>query len=151
MENTTSTETSNAWSGNVRPGMSDNITAMVLNPFVKIGGLEFFGNLEKATGKSAAETADRTWTQKSGEVVYRFLDNEKLYVGARYNTASGTLVGIPNDVSVDRKQLAAGWYVTPALLSKIEYVVQNYNDFPTSDIRSGGQFKGFMIEGAVAF
>lgn len=151
LENVASTEQTAAWSGNVRPGMSDNITAMVFNPFVKVGGLEFFGNLERAKGKAATETDDRTWTQKSGEVVYRFLTNEKVYVGARYNTASGTLVGIPNDVSVDRKQLAAGWFVTPSLLSKIEYVIQNYNDFPTTDIRSGGQFKGFMIEGAVAF
>jgi hypothetical protein len=37
------------------------------------------------------------------------------------------------------------------VLSKIELVNQKYLDFPTSDIRSGGQFKGVMIEGVVAF
>jgi hypothetical protein len=34
---------------------------------------------------------------------------------------------------------------------KAEWVNQKYNDFPTSDIRSGGKFKGYMIEGVVAF
>jgi len=35
--------------------------------------------------------------------------------------------------------------------SKIEFVKQTYGNFPTSDIRSGGKFQGFMVEGAVAF
>ena len=32
-----------------------------------------------------------------------------------------------------------------------EYVNQTYVDFPEADIRNGGQFDGFMIEGVVAF
>ncbi len=151
IENTASNETSNAWSGNVRPGMSDNMTAMVFNPFVKIGGIEFFGNVERATGKAASEASNRTWNQYSGETVYRFLPREQMYVGARYNVASGTLTGMANSVSVNRTQLAGGWFITPALLAKIEWVNQKYNDFPTSDIRNGGAFRGFMVEGAVAF
>ncbi len=151
LENTASTETGQAWSGSVRPGMSDNITSMVLNPFVKIRGLEFFGNIEQATGKAASELGNRTWSQYSGEVIYRFMPREQLYVGARYNTAAGGLVGVANAVSVDRTQLAAGWFVTPALLTKIEWVTQKYNDFPANDIRNGGAFRGFMVEGAVAF
>lgn len=151
LENSASNETSNAWSGNVRPGMSDNLTAIVLNPFVKIGGLEFFGNIEQATGKAATELGNRTWSQYSGETVYRFLPREQMYVGARYNTASGALVGVANAVSVTRTQLAAGWFLTPALLTKVEWVNQKYNDFPVNDIRNGGAFRGFMVEGVVAF
>ncbi|MEO8333610.1 MAG: hypothetical protein ABI664_01465 [bacterium] len=151
LENTASTELAQAWSGSVRPGMSDNITSVVFNPFVKIGGIEFFGNIEQATGKAAAELTNRTWKQYSGEAIYRFLPREQMYVGARYNTASGGLVGIANDVSVKRSQIAAGWFVTPALLAKIEWVNQKYNDFPVTDIRNGGAFRGFMVEGAVAF
>jgi hypothetical protein len=151
LENTASTETAQAWSGNVRPGMSDNLTAIVLNPFVKIGGLEFFGNIEQATGKASTELGNRTWSQYSGETIYRFFPREQMYVGARYNTASGALVGVANSVSVNRTQLAAGWFVTPALLAKIEWVNQKYNDFPVNDIRNGGAFRGFMVEGAVAF
>jgi hypothetical protein len=151
LENVASTETAQAWSGNVRPGMSDNITAVVINPFVKYGGIELFGNLEQAGGKAATETDNRTWRQYAGEAVYRFLPREQMYVGGRYNVAKGDLVGIPNSVSVDRTQFAAGWYVTPMLLAKLEWVTQRYNDFPTTDIRSGGRFSGVMIEGAVAF
>ena len=151
LENSTSTEVANAWSGNVRPGQSDNLTAYVLNPFVKLGGFEFFGNLETVTGKAFAETANRTWNQYDADLLYRFGPREQAYVGGRYNVANGALVGVANSVSVNRSALAFGWFVTPALLTKIEYVVQTYNDFPTTDIRNGGQFKGFMVQGAVAF
>jgi hypothetical protein len=54
-------------------------------------------------------------------------------------------------VSVDRWQMGGGWFVTPSILLKGEYVTQKYNDFPTADIRHGGKFNGFMIEGVVAF
>ncbi len=151
LENTAATEAAQAWSGAIRPGMSDNITAIVINPFVKIGGAEFFGNIEQATGKAATEVGNRTWHQYSGEALYRFMPREQLYVGARYNVANGGLLGIANSVSVNRTQIAAGWFVTPALLAKIEWVTQSYNDFPANDIRSGGRFKGFMAEGVVAF
>ncbi len=151
IENTASTSTAQSWSGSVRPGMSDNITAVVINPFVKVGGLEFFGNIEQATGKAAAEVGNRTWHQYSGETIYRFLPRERMYVGARYNKVNGGLTGIANSVSVDRTQLAAGWFVTPALLAKLEWVTQSYNDFPVNDIRNGGKFRGFMFEGVVAF
>jgi hypothetical protein len=30
-------------------------------------------------------------------------------------------------------------------------VKQRYNDFPLTDIRSAGQFKGFMISGVIGF
>jgi hypothetical protein len=65
--------------------------------------------------------------------------------------ATGALTGITNSVSVNRTQFGAGWFITPSLLLKGEWVQQKYNDFPTNDIRNGGQFKGFMVEGAVAF
>jgi hypothetical protein len=151
LENTASTEQANAWSGNIRPGQSDNITAMVLNPFIKFGGFEFFGNLEEVIGKASTETANRVWNQYDGDLLYRFGPREQLYVGGRYNVVNGALTGVANSVSVDRTAFALGWFVTPALLTKIEYVNQTYNDFPSNDIRNGGQFKGFMIQGAVAF
>ena len=106
--------------------------------------------METITGAGASELQRRTLRQNAGDVVYRFFD-EKLYVGGRYNTVAGRLPGIANDISVNRTQIAGGWYVTPNVLSKIEFVNQKYNDFPTTDIRHGGQFKGFMVEGVVAF
>jgi hypothetical protein len=151
LENTASTEAANAWSGAIRPGMASKITAMQLNPFVKIGGLEFFGVAEQAKGRAATETSNRKWNQYVGEVTYRFLADERLFVAGRYNTAKGELTGITNDVSVDRYNLGGGWFITPNVMMKGEWVNQKYNDFPTSDIRNGGKFKGFLVEGVVAF
>ena len=151
LENTVSTEKDNAWSGAIRPGFASKITAMQLNPFVKIGGLEFFGIAEQAKGKAATETADRKWNQYAGELTYRFLADDRVFVAGRYNTAKGELTGITNKVSVDRYNLGAGWFLTPNVMLKGEWVNQKYNDFPTSDIRNGGKFKGFVAEGTVAF
>jgi hypothetical protein len=150
MENTTATETGNAWSGDLQPGMSSKITSWVVNPFIKLKGLEAFGNIEQAKGRSAVETSDRTWNQNAGDVVYRFA-HDQFYVAARYNTAKGALVGIPNDVSIDRTEAGGGWFLTPNIEMKGEYVQQNYHDFPTTDIRNGGKFHGVMVEGVVQF
>jgi hypothetical protein len=61
------------------------------------------------------------------------------------------LQGITNDVGADRKAFAAGWYITPLVMLKGEYVNQKYVDFPSTDRRSGGKFSGFVMEGVVAF
>lgn len=150
MENTASTEDANAWSGSIQPKLSSKITAIVINPFIKYQGFEFFGNAEQAKGRSASETVDRTWHQYVGEGLYRFMNN-KLYVGGRYNQVKGSFLGMPNDVTVNRTQAGGGWFVTPTVLLKGEYMVQNYNDFPTTDIRNGGKIKGYMVEGTVSF
>jgi hypothetical protein len=151
LENTVSTEASTAWSGNIRPGFASKVNAMQLNPFVKIRGLEFFGIIEQAKGKAATEAKDRTWNQYAGEVTYRFLPDERAYFSGRYNTAKGELLNVANKVSADRYNVGAGWFITPNVLMKGEWVNQKYNDFPTTDIRNGGKFKGFMVEGVVGF
>ena len=106
--------------------------------------------LRDSDGKGAAELTNRTVRQYVGEGLYRFA-NDQLYVGARYNTVKGELAGITNDISVNRWQYGGGWFVTPLLLAKLEWVNQKYLDFPATDIRNGGQFKGFMVEGVLAF
>ena len=150
LENTTSTESANAWSGAIQSGMRNMVTAFVVNPSVILGNAEFYGNVETITGAGAAELNRRTLRQLVGEGLYRFFD-KKLYLGGRYNTVNGQLANMPNDINVQRSQIGGGWYLTPNVLSKIEFVNQRYNNFPTTDIRSGGKFQGFMIEGAVAF
>ena len=151
LENTASTEAAQAWSGAMQPGLKNSIHSYVVNPFIQFHGLEFFGNIERAKGRATGETADRTWKQNVGEVVYRFLPDQRLYFAARYNTVKGQLtVGTP-DVKVNRTQVGGGWFLTPNLLTKIEFVNQKYLGFPTTDIRNGGKFKGFMVEGVVAF
>ncbi|HWH50221.1 MAG TPA: hypothetical protein VN651_01660 [Gemmatimonadaceae bacterium] len=151
LENTASTETANAWSGEIHPGFSNKVNAEVVNPFVKIGGAEFFGNLETVKGGSFTEARLRNLRQQVYEGLYRF-DGDRFYLGGRYNTLAGQMVAKNYaDQSVDRYELGGGWFLTPNVLGKLEYVNQKYNDFPLTDIRHGGQFKGFMITGAVGF
>ncbi|HEX3867866.1 MAG TPA: hypothetical protein VHV78_13985 [Gemmatimonadaceae bacterium] len=151
LENTTSTETGNAWSGEVHPGFSNKVNAEVVNPFVKVGPAELFGSFETATGGSFAEPKLRTIHQNVYEALYR-LFNDKLYVGGRYNTLTGEMItSTYSDQTVARTELGGGWFVTPNVLAKLEWVTSSYSNFPTTDIRNGGQFKGFMVAGAVAF
>jgi hypothetical protein len=124
--------------------------AFQVNPFIKYKGLEFFGVYETADGRTAAETINRPWRQHGGEVVYRFA-GDHLFVGARYNRAKGKLAGISNELSVNRNQYAAGWFLNRHLLLKLEYVIQNYKNFPPSDIRNGGRFQGTMVDAVLAF
>jgi hypothetical protein len=150
LENTASNEQSNAWSGQLRPGFANSIHSYVVNPFVKFQGLELFGNIETVTGKGDAEARRRTLRQQVADVVYRFAGN-RLYVAGRYDGVEGQMPNIANDISVKRGEFGGGWFVTPIILAKAEYVTQKYNDFPVTDIRNGGKFNGFMITGTVAF
>ncbi|MFN3800199.1 hypothetical protein [Belliella pelovolcani] len=144
------TTAANFTSGRFNPNQTDNITAMVFNPFVKIKGLELFGNFEQSKGKAANEQTDRTWNQIGADAVYRIGVKENVYLAARYNKVSGELTG-GRDVSIDRVQIGGGWFVTKNILAKLEYVNQNYNDFAVGDIRNGGRFNGLMIEGVIGF
>lgn len=161
LENSSATESAQARSGSIMPGFAQSVTAYQINPFVKLRGLELFGIAERAKGRgwvaatattpAAPEAEKRSWNQYAADVVYRFLPGEKLFVGGRYNLAEGELPGTAHDVGAQRWQFSGGWFLTPSVLLKGEYVTQKYNDFPTTDIRNGGKFNGFMIEGVVAF
>ena len=150
MVNTSGTEKDSAWTGNVQPGIKSAQHAWVINPFLKVGGLELRGNIEETRGRNVTETTSRQWNQQAGEALYRFIDN-KLYVAGRYNTVNGALPGVTREVTVDRTQFGAGWFVTQTVLLKGEWMQQLYKDFAATDIRNGGKIKGFMFEGVVAF
>lgn len=183
MEPTTATLTGNAFSGRVNPNFKDNVTSVMINPFVKFGGLEFFGTYEVAKGKNAVEGGeirynegidpttfdeqdDRKFTQLAADLLYRFGAREQFYAGARYNKLDGTQVfgqstnpavagginqGERKDISVNRTAFAAGWFVTKNILLKGEYVIQKYTDFPANNILENGEFKGFVLQGVIAF
>lgn len=113
MENTAATLTANAFSGRFNPGYKDNVTTFMVNPFVKFGGLEFFGTFEQAKGNSQLENgevkysgttpntnhdgsaikklSDRKTTQYAADLIYRFGKDENFYVGARYNKVNSQL------------------------------------------------------------
>lgn len=109
---------------------------------------------------------DRKFTQLAVDLLYRFGAREQFYAGARYNTLDGEQVfgqstnpalaggisqGTRKDVSVNRTAFAAGWFITKNVLVKGEYVIQKYQDFPTGNILEDGEFKGFVLQGVIAF
>lgn len=152
LENYQATESAQQYSGNINPGFSDKSSSYMINPFVKVRGLELFGMVEKAKGRAAPNTNPvREVNQYMGEATYRFLQNEKLFVAARWNQVSGDLGGLNNDIKVTRGNAGAGWFIAPTLLLKAEVVNQTYTGFARTDIRNGGKFKGFMLEAVTAF
>jgi hypothetical protein len=151
LENTLATTSANFTSGRINPGQTDNITALMFNPFLKYKGLEFFGTVEQSKGKAANEANDRTWNQLAGDLVYRFGNGENFYVAARYNKVEGTLAGSGEEVTIDRLQAGGGWFISRNILVKAEYVNQKYDGFAPTDIRHGGKFNGLMIEGVIGF
>ena len=122
----------------------------MVNPFVKYKGLEFFGTYEHASGLTLPETDRRTYSQYAAEVLYRFGDNEKFYVGGRYNRVDGEL-DATNDIDVTRFNLGGGWFMTRNILAKLEYVNQKYNGYPTTSILNGGKFDGVVFEAIISF
>jgi hypothetical protein len=135
--------------GRVNPGFANEITARQINPYVEFGNLELFGVIEWASGKAAAAEERREINQLAGDVVYR-LFNDRVYVGGRWNQVKGDFAGQEN-LTVTRSAISAGWFLTRNLLTKAEFVQQDYDGFAETDIRNGGQFRGIAIEGVIAF
>lgn len=163
--------TSNAFSARLNPGLSDKVTTFMGNLFVKFHGLEWFSTIESAKGRAKDEvTGERVASQLATDLVYRFGKSENFWIGARYNTVDAkmpatklvaavvtpvtTLVPAlaPYDVSAKRIAVSAGWFVTKNLMTKLEYVNQDYDyaNAPKS-ILNGGNFKGFVLEAVVGF
>ncbi|AHM63428.1 hypothetical protein D770_25925 [Flammeovirgaceae bacterium 311] len=150
MENTLATAAGNFTSGRFNPNMTNEITAVMINPFVKVGGLEFFGTIERASGSAYGEPENRTWNQLAAEVVYRLPMYDQVYVAGRYNTVSGEMLG-GLEPTINRAQAGLGWFLTKNVLLKGEYVKQQYKGFAATDIRNGGEFNGVVVEGVVSF
>jgi hypothetical protein len=157
------------------PGVTNKLTTINISPFIKFKGLEIQGGMDLISGGTYADTTSssgtlawgkRDWTQVYGEVVYRFLANDELFIGARYVSASGQPSGVrygANDtangftngaqakVNINRLSFAAGYFPTKNMLLKVEYNVQQYKDFPWADYRYEGKISGFMVEAVIGF
>jgi hypothetical protein len=142
-------------SGRFDPSLNGKLTSVMLNAFAKTSGFEFFGTAELANGRSnaATDTEDRAVNQYAAEGIYRFGDNENLFVGARYNIVNAEIFtgGALEDVKIDRFALGAGWFLTKNVLLKGEYVNQKYSDFPNIDYRHNGKFNGVVFQAAIGF
>lgn len=147
------TAAANFATGRFNPGFRSEITSIIINPYVKFQGIEFFGNIEFANGAAATETATRAASQYAADLIYRFGSTEQFYVGGRYNTVASELLfgATKTDITIDRIVGAAGWFVTPNILAKLEYVTQTYDGYPANNILAEGKFNGLMISANVGF
>jgi hypothetical protein len=152
MEPTTATSTGNAFSGRLNPGFKEEVSTIMINPFIKWMGLEFFGTYEMASGRNVNETKMRKATQMAGDLIYRFpAESENFWVGARYNTVKATLQTNSKEVTVTRVAASVGWFITKNLMAKLEYVNQVYKDYDPTNILADGKFNGLMLSAAVGF
>jgi hypothetical protein len=150
LEDEDATPAGNFRSGRYNPNLRNKITAFMFNPFVKYKGLEFFGTFESSTGKSDSEAEDRTANQYAGELIYRFGQNEKFYVGGRYNMVDAEDVS-GDDIEITRFNLAAGWFLTKNIMAKLEYVSQKHEGYSDTSIFNEGKFDGLMLETVISF
>jgi hypothetical protein len=131
-------------------GVGGEMTAIMINPFVKFHGLEFFGIFENSSGKTGAETDTRTFNQYGAELIYRIGAKESVYLGGRYNLVTGD-TNQGESVDISRINIGGGWFMTRNVLAKVEYVTQTYDGFNPGNIFEDGKFDGFMIEAVISF
>lgn len=137
------------------------ITSIMVNPFLKYKGLEFYGVYEIADGaedimQGGVKVAEAgKFTQVAGELIYRFGAEDRFYVGTRYNTVSGkTRDNQAENQEISRFNVAAGWFLTKNILTKVEYVDQQYkgNAWTGPNARfAGAQFEGIVVEAVIGF
>ena len=128
--------------------IAGEMTSIMINPFLKYGGLEFFGLFENVSGKLATEANSRTYNQYGAELLYRFGADEDIYLGGRYNLVDGT----DTDQEISRFNIGGGWFLTKNVLAKFEYVTQSYDgDGFVGTKYQGGEFNGVMLEAVISF
>lgn len=145
----------NRMSGRVAPdfsigGVGGEMTAIMINPFIKFQGLEFFGVFENSTGNALNGEESRTYNQYAGELLYRIGANEDFYLGGRYNLVKGEQRA-GNDIEAERFNIGGGWFLTKNVLAKVEYVKQTYDGYAAGDLREDGEFNGIMLEAVISF
>jgi hypothetical protein len=125
-----------------------NLTSIQVNPFVKFRGLEFFGVYERS---DCGTDTGGGFTQLGGEMLYRLGNREQFYVGGRYNTVFGESTVDGPRQEIDRINVGGGWFLTPNVLSKVEYVTSTYGGAGFADRFAGAKYNGIVFEAVVSF
>lgn len=132
------------------------LTALQINPFIKYKGLEFFGIYELADGSNEFTTpqadTEGTFTQIAAEVLYRFGADERFYLGGRYNTVSGKMrESASENLDISRVNFGGGWYLSKNVLTKVEYMKQQYEGNAWTGRFAGAEFSGVVVEAVISF
>ena len=140
------------FSGRLNPGFTEELHTYMGNLFLKYQGLEFFGTIEDAHGRTITETTNRQANQYAADLIYRFPQGkENFWVGFRYNTVTALLQGYTSNITVNREAGSLGWFITKNIMAKAEYVNQNYEGYPSNNILNGGNFHGAVLEASIGF
>ncbi len=132
------------------------LTALQFNPFIKYKGLELFGVVERASGSNPIATPEGNnegaFTQLAAELVYRFGADERFYVAGRYNTVQGkTNESATEDLKINRLNVGGGWFLSKNIVTKVEYVNQQYTGKAWTGRFAGAEFSGVNVEAAISF
>lgn len=131
------------------PGFSYQ-TSYQINPFLKYSGLEFFGVLEFV--ENGNDQVGGGYTQVGGELLYRFGGWDQLYVGTRYNHVQGEATISSPQLEISRLNLGGGWFMTPNVLLKVEYVRGEYQGPGWQGTKfQGAEFDGLNLEAVIGF
>ena len=136
--------------GRYNPSFGDELSLFMGNLFLKFKGLEVFGIVETGKGKNSNEASSRNYMHIATDLVYRFGKDENVFIGGRYNTVKADDTS-GEEITINRYQIGAGWFITKNILTKLEYVNQEYKDFPAASRFADGKFNGIMIEAVVGF
>ena len=133
-----------------QPAAPGEMTAFMINPFIKYQGLEFYGVFENTSGKLKSADDRRTFNQYGAELLYRFGAGDDLYIGGRYNLVDGEMTS--GDIEIDRFNIGGGWFLTKNVLAKLEYVTQNYDGagYEDTDFQDAS-FDGVVVEAVISF
>ena len=148
----------NPEAGDIAPEAGQNVTAYQFDGYYNALPFKVFGmygyTKDADINGSAPGTPQESWSYYGGDITYYL--TPALYVAGRYSAASSSMYkGInvsANLVNANRIQIGAGVWVTKTMLLKLEYVNQQYKNFPVSSgYGNNARFHGFTTQFSVAF
>lgn len=126
------------------------LNSIMINPFVKYNGLEFFGTYEIINNGN--DDVGGGYNQFAADLIYRFGESERFYVGGRYNTVSGEAADGAPTQEIKRTNLGFGYFLTQNVMMKGEYVTSKYEGDGWSGTKfQGAEFDGIVIEAVIQF
>lgn len=126
--------------------------ALQINAFVDYKGLEFYGFYENVAGDRSENVTGGAYSHIGAELLYRFGEREQWYVGGRYNSLSGNDSDGSDAREISRINAGLGWFMTKNVLTKLEYVSQDYSGAAwENSVYQDGNFSGVMLEAAISF
>jgi hypothetical protein len=142
--------------GQIQPGNGKDVTAVEADATWNHWPFEIYSNVgytqdSDTNGPTAGSPAER-WLYGTFEPVYHI--TPALYVAGRYSFGIANAVhGVETDGWVDRVEVGAGYWITNDLLSKLEYVYQQYHGFAPNtgevsgvDASPNPRFNGVLLE-----